>query len=132
MDDSVPHIPEMQQPASLMERGLNSNNLAAAATARHPVDDLQRRRQTNPFESLEYVRHVYGSGLAMRLATEQKIANQQDDLTPLTSTKNNLYREIVTGQDVQLDFSDYLSLPEHRPDLIKETPHAFMERKLGM
>lgn len=128
--DDMPRIPEMHQPASLMERGLNSNNLAAHATARHPVDDMQRRRQTNPFESLEYVRHVYGSGLAMRLATEQKIANQFDDLTPLATT--NLYREIVTGTDMQLDFGDFLSLPEHRPDMVKETPHAFMERKLGM
>ena len=129
MEDSL-RIPEMHRPASLMETGLNGNNLAAQATARHPVDDMQRRRATNPFESLEYVRSVYGSGLAMRLATEQKIANQQDELSPLMTT--NLYREIVTGNDVQLDFGDFLSLPEHRPDMVKETPHAFMERKLGM
>ena len=129
-DDSSLRIPEMQQPASLMETGLNGHNLAAAATARHPVDNLQRARQSNPFESLEYVRSVYGSGLAMRLATEQKIAAQQDDVTPLAGT--NLYREIVSGQDVQLEFGDFLSLPEHRPDMTKETPHAFMERKLGM
>mmetsp|Transcript_2603 Transcript_2603/g.5110 ORF Transcript_2603/g.5110 Transcript_2603/m.5110 type:complete len:130 (-) Transcript_2603:75-464(-) len=129
MDDML-RIPEMHQPASLMETGLNGNNLAAQATARHPVDDMQRRRQTNPYESMEYVRHVYGSGLAMRLATEHKIAAQQDDLTPLATT--NLYREIVTGNDAQLDFGDFLSLPEHRPEMTKETPHAFMERKLGM
>lgn len=129
MQDSL-RIPEMQQPASLMETGVNGNNLAAAATALHAVDDLQRRRTANPFESLEYVRSVYGSGLAMRLATEQKIATQQDDVTPLTKT--NLYREIVAGTDVQLEFGDFLSLPEHRPDMVKETPHAFMERKLGM
>ena len=129
MQDSL-RIPEMQQPASLMETGVNGNNLAAAATARHAVDDMQRRRTANPFESLEYVRSVYGSGLAMRLATEQKIATQQDDVTPLTKT--NLYREIVTGTDVQLEFGDFLSLPEHRPDMVKETPHTFMERKLGM
>ena len=130
MQDSTLRIPEMKQPAALMETGLNGNHLAAAAVARHPVDDLQRRRQTNPFESMEYVRSVYGSGLAMRLATEQKIAAQQDDVTPLART--NLYREIVTGQDVQLEFGDFLSLQDHRPDMIKETPHAFMERKLGM
>lgn len=130
--EDTPRIPEMHQPASLMEGGLNSQNLAAQATARHPVDDLQRRRQMSPFESLEYVRHVYGSGLAMRLATEQKIANQQEDCTPLSLGGVNLYREIVTGQDVQLDFGDYLSLPEHRAEMSKETPHAFMERKLGM
>lgn len=131
MEDSL-RIPEMHQPASLMETGLNGNNLAAQATARHPVDMMQRRRQTNPFESLEYVRSVYGSGLAMRLATEQKIAAQQEDLTPLSAGGVNLYREIVTGQDVQLEFGDFLSLPEHRPEMTKETPHAFMERKLGM
>jgi hypothetical protein len=127
--NDTPKIPEMHQPASLMDGGLNSNHLAAQATARHPVDDLQRRRQADP-SSLEYVRHIYGSGLAMRLATERKIAAQQEDASPLTTT--NLYREIVTGTDVALDFGDFLSLPEHRPDSVKETPHAFMERKLGM
>lgn len=129
MDDTL-RIPEMHRPASLMETGLNGNNLAAQATAHHPVDDMQRRRQTNPFESMAYVRHVYGSGLAMRLATENKIAAQQDDLTPLAST--NLYREVVSGNDTQLEFGDFLSLPEHRPEMSKETPHAFMERKLGL
>ena len=129
MEDSL-RIPEMHKPASLMETGVNGNNLAAQAAARHPVDNLQRQQQANPFGSLEYVRTVYGSGLAMRLATEQKIAAQQDDLTPLSTT--NLYREIVTGADVQLEFGDYLSLAEHRTDMVKETPHAFMERKLGM
>ena len=129
MEDTL-RIPEMHQPASLMETGLNGNNLAAQATAPHAVDAMQRRRATNPLESLAYVRSVYGSGLAMRLATEQKIAAQQDDVTPLQTT--NLYREIVTGADVQMDFGDYLNLAEHSPEMIKETPHAFMERKLGM
>lgn len=130
MTDNL-RIPEMSQPASLMEVGVNGHNLAAQAAARHPVDDLQRRHQQETPQSLAYVRSVYGAGLAMRLATEQKIAAQQEDLTPL-SGNHNLYREIVTGQDVQLGFEDFLSLPEHRPELTKETPHTFMERKLGM
>lgn len=132
MDDS-PRIPVMQQPASLMEAGPNGNNLAAQATARHPVDNLQRSlARRNHTSELEFVRHVYGSGLAMVLATEQKIARQQDQKAVFPGS-TNLYRDTVTGNDVQLDFADFLSLPQNRPDFVKhEDPHRVMERQLGM
>jgi Proteasome maturation factor UMP1 len=131
MDDTA-HIPIMNKPASLMEVGPNGNNLAAAAASRHPVDDLQRTMQQNPFCNLDYVRHVYGSGLAMRLATEQKIAAQHEQRGAAGIPNSGLYRDIVAGRDVQLDFADFLSLPENRPDVMKSNPHAVMERQLGM
>lgn len=130
MEDSA-RIPMMNKPASLMEAGPNANNLAASAATRHPVDDLQRTMQANPFLDLEFVRHVYGSGLAMRLATEQKIALQQDR-GAMGLPSSGLYRDIVTGNDVKMDFADFLSLPSYRPDLSRESPHAAMERQLGM
>lgn len=133
-DSTVPSIPIMHQPASLMLNGPNGNNLAARAKARHPVDDLQRTMQSNAnnFSKLEYVRHVYGSGLAMRLATEHKIALQQEFETPPALVTSNLYRETVTGNNIQIDFSDFLGLPQHQPNLAKEDPHAILERRLGM
>jgi hypothetical protein len=137
MSNMAPRIPEMTQPASLLEHGPNGHNLAAQATARHPVDDLQRSaggQQQQP--NLAYVRAVYGSGLAMRLATEQKIAAQQEALAPpmMATNHTNLYREIVSGQDVQLGFEDFLSLPQHQPHYSNKdsSPHAWMERQLGM
>lgn len=85
------------------------------------------------FEGLEFVRHVYGSGLAMRLATEQKIAREQDILARAPGLESsNLYGEIVSGQDTNIQFSDFLSLPEYRPSVPKENPHSVMERRLGM
>jgi Proteasome maturation factor UMP1 len=133
-DTSAPlSIPIMHQPASLMLNGPNGNNLAARAKARHPVDDLQRRSMQSNFASkLEYVRHVYGSGLAMRLATEHKIAMQQEFETPPALVSSNLYRETVTGNNIQIDFSDFLGLPQNQPNLAKEDPHAILERRLGM
>lgn len=129
--DETTRIPIVTKPASMMEVGPNGNNLASVAASRHPVDDLQRKLDVNPFQNLEYVRHVYGSGLAMRLATEQKVALEQErGAAGLPSS--GLYRDIVTGNDVKLDFADFLSLPEYRPDVATISPHATMERRLGM
>lgn len=110
--------------------GANSNNLAASTLSRHPVDDLQRKLHANPFEDLQAVRHIYGTGLAMRLATERKIAAQEENEAGLPSA--GLYRDIVTGNDTRIDFKDFLSLPEHRPDATVESPHMRLEHKLGM
>ncbi|KAL7573044.1 hypothetical protein ACA910_018736 [Epithemia clementina (nom. ined.)] len=146
MDDDMlsPQIPVLQRPLSLMEHGPNSQNLATAAQARHPVDQMQRMQAarggggTTGSVDLELVRHVYGSGLAMRLATEQQMATQHEQALPLrhptlSSSSSSLYREIVTGQDMRLDFGDFLSRPEHEPDYnTRENLHVVAERKLGM
>ena len=69
----------------------------------------------------------------MRLATEHKIAREQDMLARAPGLESsNLYGEIVSGRDTTIDFSDFLSLPEHRPTLPSENPHLVMERRLGM
>mmetsp|Transcript_15562 Transcript_15562/g.20265 ORF Transcript_15562/g.20265 Transcript_15562/m.20265 type:complete len:130 (+) Transcript_15562:139-528(+) len=128
--DDMAQIPMMQKPVSMMEHGPNSQNLAAASAARHPVDQLQRAMAVQPFADLEHVRHVYGSGLAMRLATEHKIALQQEGGLPLGSS--NIYRDVVTGNDLKMDFGDYLSLPEHQPEISRENLHLAAERKLGL
>lgn len=134
---SDPKIPIMSKPSNLMELGPNGNNLATAAASRHPIDEMQRRsRGLQHPRNLQDVRRIYGPGLAMVLATEQKIARQQEEMMAglphaFSATGGKLYGEIVSGQDVQLDFGDFLSLPEHRPDL-PQNPHKLMERQLGM
>lgn len=86
-----------------------------------------------PFGNLEFVRHVYGSGLAMRLATEQKIAREQQIMARAPGfDSSNVFGEIVSGKDTTIDFQDFLSLPENRPTDPLENPHLVMERTLGM
>jgi hypothetical protein len=129
--DDMTSIPVMSKPANLMEVGPNGNNLAAAAQGAHPVEEMQRRANYSSTSHLEHVRHVYGSGLAMILATEQKIAMQQERMAHGLPS-SHLYRDVVSGTDVQLDFADFLSLPEYQPDAPKENPHKLMERQLQM
>ena len=130
--DDMTSIPIMGKPANLMEVGPNGSNLAAAARSAHPVEEMQRRAlYSGGASQLEHVRHVYGSGLAMVLATEQKIAMQQERMAH-GLPNSHLYRDIVSGTDVQLDFADFLTLPEHQPEMPKENPHKLMERQLGM
>ncbi|GKY96128.1 hypothetical protein MPSEU_000573000 [Mayamaea pseudoterrestris] len=128
--DDMTSIPIMSKPANLMEAGPNGNNLAAAAQGAHPVDGLQQR-VSKASSHLDHVRHVYGSGLAMILATEQRIALQQDRMAHGLPS-SHVYRDVVTGTDVQLDFCDFLTLPEYQPDAPKENPHVVMERQLRM
>ena len=69
----------------------------------------------------------------MRLATEQKIAREHDmEARAPGLESSNLFGEIVSGRDTKIDFSDFLGLPENRPSVSKENPHAVMEHRLGM
>merc|ERR1712070_1208569 len=111
-----------------MEVGPNGQHLAARAAARHPVDQMQRSIR-HPYRDLTFARRVYGSGLAMTLATEQKNAAHESHSLGLPSS--GVYSDIVMGNDVKIDFSDFLSLPENRPDIKVETLHTTMNDSLG-
>jgi hypothetical protein len=79
------------------------------------------------------VRRLYGSGLAMRLATERKMAQDMGGRGVAGMPSSNLMFDTLTGNDMKIDFGDYLSLPEHRPIHIHlDNPHRAMERKLGL
>ena len=79
------------------------------------------------------VRRLYGSGLAMTLATERKIASEIGIRGVAGLPSSNLMNEIFTGNDMKFQFEDFLSLPEHRPlHLKQDNPHTAMERQLGM
>lgn len=133
-------IPVMKQPVPTMEAGPNGNNLAAYASARHPVDTMQRLNVGgvhNPYRSLDFARHVYGSGFAMTLATEEKNAYEERRQRQLIGLHrggdtSSVYGDIVSGQDINIDFTDYLSTPEYRAEIPKQNPHSAMERALGM
>lgn len=70
----------------------------------------------------------------MRLATERKISQEMGGRGVAGLQSSNLMHDILTGKDDKLDFGDFLSLPEHRPEQsrLESNPHSAMERKLGM
>jgi hypothetical protein len=153
-DDNTSAIPRLSKPVSVMDAGLNADRWAHAATAKHPVLSLQN--QTNdPYRDLASVRHVHGSALAMILATERSTALRQAQVhqfhgrvahtgSSASATSASLYGEITQGNDVDLQFEDYLGLPQDRPDMaasasggggphVSALPHhTAMERQLRM
>ena len=82
----------------------------------------------------EEVRHLYGSGFAMVLATERRMAHDSCSMTPAGIPTSNVMMDILTGNDMKMGFEDVLNLPTNRPMLLRhqEDLHAVMERKLGM
>jgi len=135
-------IPVMRKPVDLMEVGANGNNLATSAMRRHPIEELQQRQASQRVSFLgtdeeEEVRRLYGSGFAMKLATERRMANEMGTVGSIAGgipSTTNLMHDILTGNDQQIGFNDTLGLPEYRPVMNKvhDDPHLMMERKLGM
>ena len=90
----------------------------------------------------EEVRRLYGSGFAMKLATERRLAQNMmagsisiGGGTVLSSAStSNLMTDILTGRDQQIGFEDTLGLPEFRPTFnrAQEDPHLAMEQTLGL
>ena len=84
----------------------------------------------------EEMRRLYGSGFAMKIATERRIANQLSvgSIGGGIPSSNNVMSDILSGRDMHIGFEDTLGLPEHRPIINKmhDDPHMMMERKLGM
>eukprot|EP00978_Attheya_sp_CCMP212_P047459 scaffold421377_cov55-Attheya_sp.AAC.3 len=135
-------IPVMRSPPNLMASGPNGSNLAAAARRSHPVEVVQQQSAGGDDLDLDAVRRLYGSGLAMRLATERQMAAQVGGRLPGldAAPASNAMLDTLTGNDMRLDFGDYLNLaanrPEARPDgtgpVTDIGPHALMEAKLGL
>lgn len=91
------------------------------------------KTESGGFLDLDAVRRLYGSGLAMRLATERRMASQVGGRLPGldAAPANNVVMETVTGNDLKLDFGDFLSKPEFAVSGITN-PHGAMERRLGL
>jgi Proteasome maturation factor UMP1 len=87
-------------------------------------------------EEEEEVRRLYGSGFAMKLATERRMANEfgMNSVGGGIPSSTNLMADVLSGRDQTIGFEDTLGLPEYRPmfNKIQEDPHMAMERKLGM
>jgi hypothetical protein len=126
----------MRKPVSTLDEGLNSNNLASQSLLRHPVDEMQRAQQVNfILDDLEDVKIMYGSGLAMRLATERQMAMNVCGRLPgmdAIGGQSNIILETLMGTDTKLDFRDFLGRPEDMPVATIKNPHSAMEAKLGL
>ena len=111
---------------------IHTNKQKTASTGQSPLD-------------LDAIRRLYGSGLAMRLATERQMAKQVGGRLPGLDAHpdSRAMYETLTGEDVTLDFGDYLNLSKNRPEVGggnggggalggEEIPHAAMESRLGL
>ena len=89
---------------------------------------------------LDAIRRLYGSGLAMRLATERRMALKVGGRLPgldATPDSRAMY-ETLTGDDLTIGFSDYLNLKKNMPEggdfggvAGDSIPHNSMEARLG-
>ncbi|KAL7542470.1 hypothetical protein ACHAXR_011807 [Thalassiosira sp. AJA248-18] len=136
----------MRKPTDEMSTGLNSSNLAAAALQRHPIDRMQKANAGNgstqsPLD-LDAIRRLYGSGLAMRLATERQMALKVGGRLPGLDAHpdSRAMFETLTGDDTAIGFGDFLNLKRNRPEAarefgagaVEEVPHNVMESRLGL
>mmetsp|Transcript_27695 Transcript_27695/g.41022 ORF Transcript_27695/g.41022 Transcript_27695/m.41022 type:complete len:137 (+) Transcript_27695:98-508(+) len=131
-------IPVMRSPNDLMINGPNSDNLAAAAIQSHPVDRMQRATKSTTSLDVDSIRRLYGSALAMRLTTERIHASNVGGRLPgLDAHPNsNTMLETLTGDDITIDFGDYLNTKMERAQggLGGQNMgvHDAMEVKLGL
>jgi len=131
-------IPIMRKPSDAMTNGLNSSNLAAAAIQRHPIDQMQRSSGESTPLDLDAVRRLYGSGLAMKLATERRMASNVGGRLPGLDAHpdSRAMYESLTGEDMTLGFGDFLNLRTNRPDVGggggDKIPHDAMESRLRL
>ena len=134
MSSSSSSIPLMRSPVdNQMETGPNGNNLAATATRRHFVDDIQRSSSSKErgFLDLDGVRRLYGSGLAMCLATERQIHSNNGGRLP-GMPESNLALDTVMGNHTTLDFADVMGRLENAPVTTVQDPHSAMQRKMKL
>jgi hypothetical protein len=79
----------------------------------------------------EDVRRLYGSGFALTLSAERRMAQEMGGRGVVGLPSSNRMHDILSGDDMKIGFEDILSLPENRPLFVKqqEDPHAAMESK---
>lgn len=117
-----------------LKRIINSSNLLTIhlATASNGATE-------SPLD-LDAIRRLYGSGLAMRLATERQMALKVGGRLPGLDAHpdSRAMYETLTGDDVSIGFGDYLNLRRNRPEggdfggAAFDIPHTSMEHKLGL
>ena len=132
MGDTTPKIPIYAKQDIALEADVNTGNYAVAVAERHPIDVLQQRSAAattiNPYQDLNFVRSIYGSGVAMEMAAERQYVQKERNMG--MHKIGNMYEDIVMGNDTTVQFTDFMSLPDHRIELPKSVFHISMDRQL--
>lgn len=115
----------------MLETGPSGPNFATAVAARHPIDELQRSErspQDSPYQDIQFLRSVYGSALAMEIAAERQMVQREKQmgLDHLAA----IYEDSVNGTDFSVSASDFMCLPDDRPEMSKAVLHQYMARHL--
>jgi hypothetical protein len=128
---NTPKVPIVREPSSMLETGPAGVNLATAAAARHPVDELQRdgsSLQDSPFQDIGFIRSVYGSGLAMEISAERQMAKREKQMG--LDHLSSIYQDTTDGTDQCVNVGDFMSLPDNRPTLSTAVLHPYMAQYL--
>ena len=136
MDALTPKIPIYTKQDNALEADVNTGNYAVAVAERHPIDVLQQCARgsvtatstINPYQDLNFVRSIYGSGLAMEMAAERQYVQKERNMG--MHKIGNMYEDIVLGNDATMQYTDFMSLPDHRIELPKSVFHVSMDRQL--
>uniref|UniRef100_A0A8W7PJQ9 Proteasome maturation protein n=4 Tax=gambiae species complex TaxID=44542 RepID=A0A8W7PJQ9_ANOCL len=78
--------------------------------------------------NMQMLRKHEGLAAPLKIAMELKAVSKVGHLPFLPST--NLARDVLTGRDEMIEFSDIFNLEEHQE--VMRQPHAVMEKALGM
>lgn len=99
-------LPRYDGPVDHLRYGFNS--LENQFNASHPVAAIQKGdAESQFFRKLKTVRSMYGSGLAMRLATDRAVLSRKRRLHGLASS--SVLLDTVTGDDTTISFEDVLN-----------------------
>ena len=103
MDTSLPFY---SGPADHLRYGFRS--LQAEHNESHPVERMQNSSHDSEWAvKLDSIRRMYGSALAMRMATERKLCSRPHRLPGLKSS--TIHFDVVSGEDQSITFSDFLN-----------------------
>merc|ERR1712125_108584 len=99
-------------------------------------DRMQRESAGSSALDIDAIRRLYGSGLAMRLVTERRMAQNVGGrlLGSHGTGHSNVMLDALTGDDMSIEFGDYLYLEHNRPTVsmvgndANLTIHAAMEK----
>mmetsp|Transcript_22966 Transcript_22966/g.38878 ORF Transcript_22966/g.38878 Transcript_22966/m.38878 type:complete len:129 (+) Transcript_22966:93-479(+) len=122
-------LPFQSAPVDHLRCGFSS--FETAQSSLHPIQTFEKSRVNNEWgEKLMNAKNMYGTHMAMRLATERQQFTRDHRLFGLPSSRIGL--DSVTGEGIQIEYSDFLNDPHMRPEAPKVTLHDVMEVKLNL
>ena len=102
-------LPLYSGPINHLRHGFRS--LETDLSAKHPIQSMQKANNSGWVSKLDTVRKIYGSHLAMQLATERETFSRMRRLPGLESS--NIALQTMMGTDESIDFCDFLNGEKH-------------------